>query len=82
MPIRDEVFQMITEVAKMAVPDMKKHLYRDLGLDSLSFIQLLFAIEDRFAITFEISEMQSCLDISRLIELIETKTSVKEKIDA
>ena len=82
MTIRDEVFQMITEAVQMPIPDMKKHLYQDLGLDSLSFIQLLLAIEDRFIITFKVSEMQSCLDISRLIELVESKTGGAEKTDA
>ena len=78
MAIRGEVLQMITEAVKMPIPDGTQQLYQDLGMNSLSFIQLLLALEDRFAITFEISEMQSCLDINRLIERIETKVGGEE----
>lgn len=82
MSIRDELIQMVTEAVKMPISDVKKHLYQNFGLDSLSFIQLLIAIEDRFTITFEISEMQSCLDVSQLIEITEKKIKGKDKIDA
>lgn len=78
MVIHDEIIRMIEEAAKMPVADIKNHLYEDLGLDSLSFIHLLLMIEDRYSIAFEISEMQSCLEVSRLIILAEKK--VKEKI--
>lgn len=75
--IRDEVIRMIEETARLPVSDVKNNLFKELGLDSLSFIQLLFAIENRYSITFDIMEMESCLEVGFLIALTEKK--VKEK---
>lgn len=79
MSIRKEVMQIITKAIDMPITDMHKQLNQNLGLDSLSFILLLLAIEDRFSITFDISEMESCLDINQLIELIEEKVKGEDK---
>ena len=76
--IRDEVLHMIKETARLPVLDIKDNLYKDLGLNSLSFVQLLLAIESKYYITFGITEMESCLEVDFLISLIEQK--VKEKI--
>lgn len=75
--IRDEVIRMIETTARLPVSDVKNNLFKDLGLDSLSFIQLLFAIENRYSITFDIMEMESCLEVDFMIALTEKK--VKEK---
>lgn len=78
MAINDEITRMIEEAAKLPVSDRKNNLYKDLGFDSLSFIRLLLKIEDLYSITFDITEMESCLEVSQLIALAEKK--VKEKI--
>ncbi len=77
MMINDEIIRMIEEAAQFPVSDRKTNLYNDLGLDSLSFIHLLLKIEDTYSITFDITEMESCLEVGRMIELAEKK--VKEK---
>lgn len=79
--IRDEVIRMIEETARVPVSDIKNNLYKDLGLDSLSFIQLLLAMEDRYSITFEITEMESCLEVDFIIELLERKKGGEIKHD-
>ncbi len=78
MAINEEITRMIEEAAKLPVSDRKNNLYKDLGFDSLSFIRLLLKIEDLYSITFDITEMESCLEVSQLIALAEKK--VKEKI--
>ncbi|MDR2022991.1 MAG: acyl carrier protein [Hungatella sp.] len=75
--INDEIIRMIEEAAQFPVSDRKTNLYKDLELDSLSFIHLLLKIEDTYSITFDITEMESCLEVGRMIELAEKK--VKEK---
>lgn len=75
--IRDEVIRMIEEAARLPVSDLNSNFYKDVGLDSLSFIQLLLNIENRYSIAFDITEMESCLEVSFLIELTEKK--VKER---
>jgi len=75
--INDEIIRMIEEAAQFPVSDRKINLYKDLGLDSLSFIHLLLKIEDTYSITFDITEMESCLEVGRMIKLAEKK--VKEK---
>lgn len=77
MMISDEIIRMIEEAAQLPVSDRKANLYKDLGFDSLSFIHLLLKIEDMYSITFDITEMESCLEVGRMIELAEKK--VKEK---
>lgn len=79
--ISDEVIQMIEEMAQLPVSDRKNNLYKDLGLDSLSFIYLLLKIEDRYSITFDITEMESCLEVGRMIALAEKKVKEKNKND-
>ena len=75
MSIRDEVFQLIRQATALAVPITEKtHLYQDLHLDSISYISLLLALEDRFGITIEIPEMEQCLVVGRMLELVEEKT--------
>jgi acyl carrier protein len=76
--INDEIIRMIEETAKLSVVDKKNNLYKDLGFDSLSFIRLLLKIEDIYSITFDITEMESCLEVSQLIASVEKK--VKENI--
>lgn len=78
MVIHDEIIRLIEETAKLLVSDRKRNLYKDLGFDSLSFIHLLLKIEDMYSITFDISEMESCLEVSQLIALTEKK--VKENM--
>ncbi|SHK05353.1 acyl carrier protein [Propionispora hippei] len=75
--IRDEVIRMIRETAKLPVSDIKNNLYKDLGLDSLSFVQLLLAIEKKYSIIFGITEMEACLEVGFLIALTEKKVEEK-----
>ncbi|GLC80310.1 acyl carrier protein [Lacrimispora brassicae] len=78
MVIHDEITRMIEDAAKLQVSDRKSNLYKDLGFDSLSFIHLLLKIEDMYSITFDITEMESCLEVSQLIAMAEKK--VKENM--
>ena len=54
-------------------------LFADLGLDSLSFVTLLVALEDDFGVTFDIGEMESCLRVGTLVETLARKTAAAEK---
>lgn len=78
MTIREEIIQMI-EAEKPVTDPVREdsHLYKDLGFESYSFIRFLLKIEETYAITFEIMEMERCLQADRLIALVECK--VKER---
>ena len=72
--IRDEILQLVDQANRLPVPIAEAtDLYQDLHLDSLSFVSLLLELEERFGITIELPEMERCLVVGRLIELIETK---------
>lgn len=43
------------------------------GWDSLTHINLVSAIEQEFAITFSLSELQEMENVGQMIDLIETK---------
>lgn len=75
--IRDEIIQMLEEVKCMPIPvEGKTNLYFDLGINSLSFISFLLRIEEQYSISFDIAEMEKCLQVDRLITFVESK--VKE----
>lgn len=74
MTVRDEIIHRIKEnVYVSASVTEKANLYRDLDFDSLSFIALLMEIEDAYSITFDIMEMETCLQVERLITTVENK---------
>lgn len=75
MTIREAVIRKIKEVRFAAGPVSEEtNLYLDLGFDSISFISLLIQIEELFSISIDIGEMQSCIRVGRLIEVVEAKS--------
>lgn len=80
MPIREEIIDIIKEKSAFpaAVTD-GANLYRDVKMDSFSFIKMLLEIEEKYDITFGLSEMEECLAVGRLIELVEIKIRRKNE---
>lgn len=73
----DEVLEAINRAKRIPVPVVpESHFFMDLGLDSLSFVAFLLQLEQRYTITFNIIEIEQCVLVERLIELIHLK--VKE----
>lgn len=54
------------------------HLFQDVGIDSLTFINLLIKIEETFGICFDITQMENCADFEYLVTLIKQKTEEKD----
>lgn len=80
MKRHDEIIQMIENIRYIPVPVTEEsNLYRDLGFDSLTFIGFLIEIEKKYAITFEIMEMECCLQVGVLISLVERKVAMGGK---
>ena len=78
MMVRDIIFQKIKENVFISVPITEtSNLYMDLRFDSLSFIVLLTEIEEIYSITFDITEMETCLQVGQLITIVENK--IKER---
>lgn len=78
MTLSEELIRMVESAKRTPVPVMEKtNLYFDLGVDSVSFIEFLLEVEKRYAITFDITEMEQCLQVNGLIALVESK--VKER---
>ena len=76
--VRDAIVQKIKRNIFVSAPITEKtNLYADLNFDSLSFIALLMEIEDAYSVTFDIMEMESCLQVGRLITIVENK--IKER---
>lgn len=72
--ISNEIFQMLDE-SKIVPIAIKKDsdLYKDLGMDSLSFIRFLLKVEERYSISFDILEMELCLKVDNLISIVKDK---------
>jgi len=79
MMVRNVIIEKIKGNVLVSVPiNEKSNLYTDLGFDSLSFITLLTEIEDAYSITFDISEMETCLQVGRLIKTVQKKIKERE----
>lgn len=77
MPVREFIIQLIKQETVISVPITETtDLYKDLYLDSLSFVGLIMDIEEQFDITIELPEMTDCHIYGQLIRLVERK--VKE----
>ena len=77
MSIRKTILHLINQETVISIPITDiTDLYKDLYLDSLSFVCLLTDIEEQFHITIELSEMADCRIVGQLIKIVESK--VKE----
>ena len=83
MDISEKILNMISAITCRGVLcsaasdntsiNMNSHLYTDLGIDSISFVNLLVDIEKEFSIEFALTEMSSCLQLGNLIALADKK---------
>lgn len=72
--VRDGIIQKIKENVYVSTPVTEKtNLYADLSLDSLSFMALLMEIEEAYSVTFDITEIETCLQVDQLIAIVENK---------
>lgn len=80
MTIKETIIQLIkNQEVIVSVPITETtNLYKDLYLDSLSFVYLIIDIEKQYNITIELSEMADCYIVGKLIKLIEKKIKEEE----
>lgn len=82
MMTRDIIIQKIKENVLVSAPITENtNLYTDLSFDSLSFIALLMEIEDSCSVTFDIMEMETCIQVGQLITIVENKIKERDNID-
>ena len=82
MSVKETILQLIEHKAMISVPITETtDLYKDLYLDSLSFVCLLMDIEEQFNITIELPEMEGCHIFGTLIKLVEEKVKKEEHND-
>lgn len=80
MTVRETILQKITNAKLTDGPVTEaSDLYTDLGFDSLAFVQLLLEIEEEYPVTFRITEMEECLQVGNLIELVESRIKEQER---
>lgn len=80
MTVRETILQKITNAKLTAGPVTEASgMYTDLGFDSLAFVQLLLEIEEEYPVTFSIVEMEECLQVGNLIELVENRIRERER---
>lgn len=76
--LREQVLELIDQVKIVPRPvQIHSHFFADLAFDSLSFIAFLLRLEGIYSISFDIADMEECLQVGRLIEILELK--VKER---
>ena len=74
MSVRETMIQLIHQETAIRIPITEAtDLFKDLCLDSLSFVSLLMEIEEQYNITIELPEMAECHIAGQLIKLVERK---------
>lgn len=52
---------------------VESDLFLDIGLDSLSFIELIYDVERQFNLSIKLFEISKCVNVGNLITLVENK---------
>lgn len=79
MSVKETIIQLLKKDRPFFVMETRQNnLYADMGFDSISYIQFLLKLEKSFAITFELTEMETGLQLDQLITLIEDKVNKRE----
>lgn len=82
MSVSKTIIQLINQETVISIPITETtDLYKDLYLDSLSFIGLIMDIEELYNIKVELSEMTDCHIFGLLTSLVERKIKEAEKND-
>lgn len=70
--------QIVARITKIAEVRDDANLFEDCGLDSMSVLDLVLAIEEKFNITILADELQTELfqNISNLAQFVDSKRSV------
>ncbi|MDR1808383.1 MAG: acyl carrier protein [Propionibacteriaceae bacterium] len=71
--VLDQVAQIVTEVAGAPVADvtLDKSFTDDLGVDSLSMVEIIYAVEDTFGITIPEEESKNLRTVGDAVAFIE-----------
>lgn len=79
-PIRDIVFGIIAKRAKLDIATIQpESTLKDLGVESLTAIEVLFEIEERFDINFpDLSGDLNSGNLQQLIDSVETCLAAKQ----
>jgi|HubBroStandDraft_5_1064220.scaffolds.fasta_scaffold1961645_1 acyl carrier protein len=69
--------QIVTDITKVAEVRDDANLFEDCGLDSMSVLDLVLAIEEKFGISISADELQTELfqRVSNLAEFVDSKLS-------
>jgi acyl carrier protein len=77
---RDEIFQNVQVAIKKTFPEadpnninIKTHLQKDLGADSMDNITLMMELEDQFGASLPIEEAIGIVNIEQIIDLVDTR---------
>ena len=76
--IQDKARALIASKMKLEEKEItpEKHLFNDLGADSLDFVELSMMLEREFNVKFSEDEMANAKTVGDLYELIEKYTKI------
>lgn len=75
--VQDRVRRIIADELQRPYGDVRSgaSLRKDLGMDSVAAINIVFAIEDSFGVHVPETELEEVDDMDQIIELVEQYTS-------
>jgi len=72
--MKEEVFKLIREVSEHeGVIENQMCLYDDIGIDSLSIVDLISEVEKSLGVSFLDSEVEGVKTVEHLLKAVETK---------
>jgi acyl carrier protein len=71
---QDEIFDLIASTLELKRNEIRlDSTWKDYSVDSLDLVELIFALEERFDITFAPAELGKVKRVCDLVEAVETR---------
>ena len=72
--IERQVYEIVTSALEVRQSDVRPDsTWDDYGADSLAIVELVFALEQHFRISFEIPELERMKSVADMVRVIECK---------
>jgi acyl carrier protein len=75
-PLRDRVLKVISDQLGMPLEDITlNQTHEDLGADSMDDVELVMGLEDEFEIELNDDEVERCINVADLVNLVRAKVN-------
>lgn len=73
--MKDTLLKIISEISRKTIADLNEHYNEERYLDSLVMVEIVFAFEERYDISFTDGDLAQLKTIRAIVEIMENKTN-------